>query len=135
MNENQWAFPSLELQYKTPEFNFGNTPQDTSLLDSFRNWMGSATDKTNMFGNGESTGWFSPTVQGLGTAANAWLGMQQLDLAKQQLAFQKDAFAKNWSNQVQLTNQQLYDRDVARRAAYGQNPMDKTEFINTSGVK
>ena len=135
MNEDELALPSLEFQYKTPEFNLGNTPQNTSLLDSFRNWMSTATDKTNMWGDKENTGWFSPAVQGLGTAANAWLGMQQLDLAKQQLAFQKDAFAKNWSNQVQLTNQQLYDRDVARRAAYGQNPMDKTEFINTSGVK
>ena len=135
MNENQWAFPSLDLQYKTPEFNLGNTPQNTSLLDSFRNWMSDITDRKNMWGDKENTGWFAPAVEGLGTTANAWLGMQQLDLAKQQLAFQKDAFAKNWSNQVQLTNQQLYDRDVARRAAYGQNPMDKAEFINTSGVK
>lgn len=135
MNENQWAFPSLELEYKTPEFSLSNPAQSPSLLDSFRNWMSDVTDRKNMWGDKENTGWFSPAVQGLGTAANAWLGMQKLGLAKDQLAFQKDAFAKNWSNQVQLTNQQLYDRDVARRAAYGQNPMDKTEFINTSGVK
>lgn len=88
--------------------------------------------REGMFGQG---GWVVPTTQALNIGAQLWQGMQQIDLMKDQLAFQKDVFAKNWTNQVQLTNQQLYDRYAARNAGYGTQAKSKEEYLATEGVK
>ena len=47
----------------------------------------------------------------------AWDGMRNYNLQKDQLAFSKDAFAKNWDAQRKTTNSQLEDRQVARLAS------------------
>lgn len=88
--------------------------------------------REGMFGQG---GWFVPTAQALNVGAQLWQGMQQIDLMKDQLAFQKDVFAKNWTNQVQLTNQRLYDRYAARNAGYGTQAKNKEDYLATEGVK
>lgn len=47
----------------------------------------------------------------------AWDGRRNYNLQKEQLAFSKDAFAKNWDAQRKTTNSQLEDRQVARLAS------------------
>lgn len=44
----------------------------------------------------------------------AYTGLEQLQVAKDNLAFQKNAFNKNFANQAKLTNSQLADRQRAR---------------------
>lgn len=88
--------------------------------------------RQGMFGQ---AGWVSPLTSAVSAGAQLWQGMQQVDLMKEQLAFQKDTFAKNWANQVQLTNSQLYDRYSARQAGYGQAAKGKDEYLATEGVK
>lgn len=53
-------------------------------------------------------------IQGFG---NLYLGMKQYGLAKDQLAFSKDAFAKNFAAQAKMTNASLADRQAARVAS------------------
>lgn len=47
----------------------------------------------------------------------AWDGMRNYNLQKEQLAFSKDAFAKNWGVQRDLTNAQLEGQFAARAAS------------------
>ncbi len=53
-------------------------------------------------------------VQGLGSA---YMGLKQYGLAKEQLAFQKSAYNKNYAAQRQSTNTGLQDRQAARVAS------------------
>ena len=53
-------------------------------------------------------------LQGMG---NLYMGMQQYGLMKDQLAFSKDAFNKNYAAQSKMTNASLMDRQRARVAA------------------
>lgn len=87
--------------------------------------------REGMFGQ---SGWVSPTINAATAGVQLWQGMQQLDLAKEQLAFQKDVFARNWTNQVQLTNQRMYDQYAARQSGYGKAAVGKDEFLATEGV-
>lgn len=113
-----------------------NTTGAPSTFDSLSSWGANTFNRGSMFGNATQSGWVQPTTQALGALAQGWLGFQNLDLAKEQLAFQKDAFAKNWGNQVQLTNQQLYDQAQARSIGQtGQGlTQSKDEFIKEQGV-
>ena len=82
---------------------------------SRNNMFGGTDPKTGMV----NSGWVSPVVGAASGIANAWTGMQQLGLAKDQLNFQKDAYTKNYENQRQLTNSQLEDRQRTRYASAG----------------
>ena len=81
------------------------------------NTMGTQQPSWSWFGGENQMGVIPAGIQGLSALAQGWLGFQQLGLAKDSLAFQKDAFNKNYENQRQLTNQQLLDRQRARAAA------------------
>lgn len=92
----------------------------SGFMDSIGDWFGGSTGEGGMFGGksmfgGEgSTGWVSPVLQGVGGIMGGWNSMQQLDLAKDQFAFTKEAYQTNLANQTQLTNQQLLDRQTRR---------------------
>ena len=68
------------------------------------------------FGKG---GWVSPVLQGIGSLAQSWAAMKQLDLAKDQFSFQKDAFNKNWAAQTSTLNTAMADRQAARVGSAG----------------
>ncbi len=109
------------------QMNLGNTPVATPQMSD------GIFSQANMFG---SQGWFNPVVGAIGAGTQMWLGNKQLGLAEDQLAFQKDAFAKNWANQVQLANQAMYDRDVYRKGFSGEAvTQSKDEWTQEHGVK
>ena len=85
---------------------FSNWGRDTGFLSSVDTKTGVKTP--GMLDYGISA------VSGLG---NLWMGMKNYGLAKDQLAFQKDAYAKNYAAQKQITNASLEDRQRARVAA------------------
>lgn len=92
-------------------------------------------DAAFWMGNKDFMGVIPAMTDAIGTGVNAWLGMQKLDLAKQQFAFQKDVFAKNWANQVNLTNRALYDREAARAAAASKPIESRQDWTMKYGVK
>lgn len=112
------------FQTAQPSFDFGfQSGFDPSLVGQTNNAISNMTAPAgsqggwNWFGGQNTAGIVPTAVQGINALAQGWLGFQQLDLAKDNLAFQKDAFNKNYANQRQLTNQQLMDRQRARYAA------------------
>lgn len=88
--------------------------------------------RQGMFG---SAGWVNPVMSAAGAGVQLWQGMQQMDLAKEQLAFQKEAFAKNWQNQVQLTNTRMRDRQNARSSANPYAYQTANEYMANNEVK
>ena len=73
-------------------------------------------------------------LQTLGNLMGAWNGYQQNKLAKQQFAFQQDAFNKQYAAQRALTNSQLEDRQ-RRRVRESANNMSVAEYMDRYGVK
>lgn len=78
-------------------------------------------------------------LQTLGSVMGAWNGYQQNKLAKQQLAFQKDSFNKQYAAQRNLTNSQLEDRQ--RNRVYQNEQTGRTgtmsvaEYMDKYGIK
>ena len=72
----------------------------------------------------------------LGTATslgNLYMGLKQYGLAKDSLAFQKDAYAKNYTAQMKTTNAELSDRQ-ARRVQENPNAMSVSEYMGKYGL-
>ena len=121
--------------------------------NSFRNawlkatntWAGNPLDNyagTNnggMFDNLSSFEKFNAGLGTFGAALSAFNGWQQNKLAKQQLAFQKDAFNKQYAAQRGLTNSQLQDRETRRyneAIAQGYTPRNSVaEYMDKYGIK
>lgn len=105
-----------------PSFDFGfQSGYDPSLVGQANTAIAGMQPGTgggwSLFGGPNQAGVLPTAIQGVNALAQGWLGFQQLDLAKDTLSFQKEAFNKNYANQRQLTNQQLLDRQRARYAA------------------
>ena len=81
-----------------------------------------------------TTGMLSPLLDLAKTGFSGWLGLQNLDLAKDTLAFQKDAFSKQFENQRTLTNSELRDRQAARVAANPTAYQSVDEYMRQNGV-
>ncbi len=81
-----------------------------------------------------TNGWANTGLGVANAALGAWSGMQQLDLAKEQLAFQKDAFAKNWDAQKKTTNSALADRQNARLGANPTGYESLNSYMNKNGI-
>ena len=73
-------------------------------------------------------------LQGVSAAGNLYLGMKQYGLAKDQLAFQKTAFEKNFENQRKVTNGGLADRQTARVAANPSAYQSVGDYMKQYGV-
>lgn len=61
--------------------------------------------------------WAKFGLQTLGGLGNLYMGMKSYGAAKRQLAFQQDAFKKNYNAQAQTLNSQMEDRQRARVAS------------------
>jgi hypothetical protein len=97
-------------------------------------------------GGGSGSGWswlntrdqqgvLGPAIAGVSALGSMYLGMKQYNLAKDSLAFQKDAFAKNFETQKTLTNSQLEDRQRARVASNAGAYQSVGDYMNQNGVK
>lgn len=117
----------VNLNFNQPQGQM--SPVGTSDILNFQNpvdpsggdWM------TDWFGGQNQMGYIPAGIGALSAGLNAYTGFQQLGLAKDQLAFQKQAYSENMANQTKLTNAALRDRQAARYAANPnayQNPDD-----------
>ncbi len=133
---------SININPTTSMLDWGNEYSVPNLMTM--SGSGTSNDLLNLdFGksNGGMSN-FSKGVAGLqtlGSVMGAWNGYQQNKLAKQQLAFQKDAFNKQYSAQRNLTNSQLEDRQ--RNRVYQNEQTGRTgtmsvaEYMNKYGIK
>jgi len=88
----------------------GKVPYEASFSDKLFGYQN--PDTGYKFG-----GYAAPILSTATAGMNAYLGLQQLNLMKDTLAFQKDAFSKQFENQRTTTNTQLADRQNARNAS------------------
>ena len=78
---------------------------------------------------------------GASAALNAFMGMKQYGLQKDQFNFQKNAFNKQFTAQAGLTNASLSDRQQGREAEYafngnkGVKPASTADYMSKYGVK
>lgn len=100
--------------------------QPRSIMDSFLQQRNA--DGTTSGGYGTAA---LGALQGLG---GLYLGMQQYNLAKDSLAFQKDSFARQFDVQKNLTNSQLEDRQRARVASNAGAYQSVGEYMKQNGV-
>ena len=64
-----------------------------------------------------TNGWGGMALGSLQGLSNLYMGMQQYGLMKDQLAFSKDAFNRNYDAQRTMTNNQIRSQNFARNAA------------------
>lgn len=103
--------------------NFNKTLKDSGFLTS--------TDK-----NGLTTqGWGGMAFAAGQGLLNAYTGMKQLDLFKDQLAFQKESFNKNYEAQRSTINTQLEDRQRARVASNSGAYQSVGEYMDKNRIK
>ena len=91
--------------------------------------------------SGGIKGWLSDgrnlgtAIQGFGTLAQAYIGFKQLKAAKDQLNFQKGAFAQNMTNQTQSYNTALEDKIRGRTSNYEGKENDVSSYLAKHSLK
>lgn len=127
----------MQFMYPTPVGDAAGIPSVTSTAAdaiSGPSWWdkmvgGKNADGTSFNGWG---GMAMGAIQGLG---NAYMGMKQYGLAKEQLQFSKDSFERNFAAQRQMTNTNLMDRQRARVASNPGAYQSVGDYMNENGVK
>lgn len=79
-------------------------------------------------------GWGMPALGAVTSLANSWLAFKNYGLAKDQLAFGKEQFNKNYEAQRNLTNSHLADRQAARVAANPNDTMSVADYMAKWGI-
>lgn len=87
----------------------------------------------SMFGNGQTGGWAMPAIQGASALMQGWMGMEKLDLAKDQLGENKRQFNLNYGNSARLTNSRLADRQ-ASRVKSGRTNVSVSDYMSKYGA-
>lgn len=97
----------------------GAAPAAGGMFSGLSQWgkdsgfLGSLDTKTGI----KTDGWGGAAI-GAGTAIfNAYMGMKQYGLAKEQFKFNKDMTTRNFNAQADQVNAQYKDRDAARQAS------------------
>lgn len=113
------SMPQANLGYDIETPNLYAPPDLTggSRWDGLKDWLG----------NGQNLG---VAIQGLGTLTNAWLGYQQLQQAKKQFSFNKEAWQKNYTNSTKNYNTALEDRIRGRTADYAGKEADVQAYLD-----
>lgn len=112
----------------------------------WKDWGGGAPTEPSFFSmdsifgkrnaDGSATSGWGGTAMDLGkTAMNAYMGMKQYGLAKDQLAESKKQFETNFNAQKGLTNSSLEDRQRARIASNAGAYQSVGDYMNKNGVK
>ncbi len=120
-----WGAPSAAIP------NLAAPPGTNNSSGAWQNkWFG-GTDAEGMKSNG-----IIPTgVGALSGIASAYLGWQQMNLAKNQLEQNKKIFNLNFQNQAQSVNTQLEDRQRARVASNAGAYESVGSYLDKNSVK
>ena len=154
-NQQQPQAPQMQMQnygmggnaMNQQQLNFNPMEQQSQgVMGQMGNWWNGARGEggflsnQSLFGGTDANGMqqqgsFLPMIQAMGSLGQGYLGMQQLNLAQDQFAFNKETFAKNWANQTKLTNDALYNNEVRRRSVTGEQAVSKDDYLAKEGVK
>lgn len=122
------TLPTFNPDVGVPSYQLGNvTPDPNSGGRGF-------FDSTNMDGT-KTQGYGGMALGAASGLFNAWMGMKQYGLAKQQLAEGKRQFALNYDAQRTTTNSQLQDRQAARVASNPNAYQSVGDYMNANGIK
>lgn len=111
----------------------GPTSMSDSIMNSLKSLGGGFFDKTNAAGI-KDQGWGSTALGVASGLGNAYLGMQQYGLAKDQLNFSKQQYETNLKNQTKLTNASLADRQASRVASNPSAYQSVSDYMKQYGV-
>ena len=109
-----------------PDTNYGMSlapvGSDISSIGAGTNSGGSWWDNLLKSGTKNGDGSINPNYAGMGLGlvrdiGNLYMGMKQYGLAKDQLAFGKESFNKNYNAQKATTNNSITSQNVARAAS------------------
>lgn len=96
----------------------GGTTNDTSITgDGVKPWSERNGLGQMFYNKGDNTfNWGAAGVaaQGLGALGSLWMGLDANKIAKDNLAFERESFNKNYGNQVKTYNTSLTDRANSR---------------------
>lgn len=109
------------------------TSMSDSIMNSLKGFGGGFFDKTNAAGI-KDQGWGSTALGVASGLGNAYMGMQQYGLAKDQLNFSKQQYETNLKNQTKLTNASLADRQASRVASNPSAYQSVGDYIKQYGV-
>lgn len=109
-----FGLPGQEAQSMIPGSQPGATPGG-----GWKGWLGNSQN-------------LAAVVQGIGALSSAYLGFQQLKLAKESLGLQKQAYKTNMRNSTQTYNTSLEDRIRGRTSAYEGKEMDVNKYLQTN---
>jgi len=155
------GMPMLRQPQLLQNFDLGQGPIDPTSKVGMYGWS-PLSDGASAVASPASQGWWSDftqgmkdkgiltttdkngvTTQGVGNLAlsagagllNAYTGMQQYGLFKDQLNFQKESFYKNYEANKATVNTQLEDRQRARVASNAGAYDSVSNYMNKNGVK
>lgn len=118
----------------TPDFTDA-LPQSPSLLETLKGYIpGGFLDSTDTKTGIKTQGWSSPALGVVAGLGNAYMGMQQLNLAKETLANNKRQFDMNYGAQRTTTNARLEDRQKARVASNAGAYQSVGDYMNKNRV-
>lgn len=115
--------------------NITSGPQAPGLMDSLKSafsnqpWFSSVDPKTGM----KNQGLFDMGLGAAQTGLGAYLGFQNLGIARDTLAQNKRAFDLNFNAQRNLTNSRLQDRQ-AGRVAFDSSQTPVAAYMKQNGI-
>lgn len=121
----------------TPAYSPTTPTQGPGAFSSLNTWLkdngviGSTDTKTGM----RTDGWGGLALSTGAGLFNAYMGMKQYGLFKDQLNFQKESFARNYDAQRTSMNTQLEDRQKARIAANPGAYQSVGEYMDKNRIK
>lgn len=108
------------------------TAGSTDWMGALSKFLGGSIDtKTGI----KDIGAGGAVLGGLQGLAGLWSGMKNYGLAKEQLAFSKDSFNKNYNNSLQSYNTNLEGRATEMKAAQGAGGMSVADYMAKHGIK
>lgn len=111
-----------------------SSPGSGGIFDSLKSW-GQSSGFLGSTENGiTSQGWGGLALGGAQALGNAWMGMQQYGLAKDQLAQSKKQFDLNYGAQQKTTNAALEDRQRARVASNPGAYASVGDYMKKNGI-
>lgn len=134
---------SFDLASLTGAKSFGQSLSNMGIPTGAPSTYMTGPVSPNSYASGGTPGWGSKLAGWLGDGDNlnaavggiqaltgAYLGFQNLRLAKDNLRFQKDAWQKNYANQAQSYNTSLEDRTRARYSSRETDESKIQDYLN-----
>lgn len=133
-----WGGPATSMPVDTAAlggFTNVNTVAAPSAWGGISNWLDSSGILGKKMADGTQVqGWGGLGLSAASGLLNGWMGMQQLGVAKDTLAANKEQFAKNYAAQQKTTNAALSDRQAARVASNPGAYQSVGDYMKANGI-